>query len=615
MANILRTSIQHISLRKALIIPLMLEIISIVGIVGYLSFRNGQQAVNSLAAQLRHELTARIERELQGYFETPHDINRLNASAFSRGDLDIVNAQFGEGQLYQQMKIAPTVAFAYCGSARQGEFFGVFRSPQSGDLQLSYGNASTNFLRQYYQLDVNGDRTYFLREVQDVYDSRQRPWFIAATANQGATWTDIYIAFTTGLPNVTASVPVYDKSGHQLLGVCATDVVLPEEFRSFLRNLDIGKTGQAFVVDRDGTLISNSTEEPLMKGEGDAATSLRAVESRDELVQGTANYLVRQFGGFDRIDSAQRLDFKLDGKRQFLEVVPFRDGFGLDWLIIVVVPEADFMGQITANTRTTLWLCVIALSIAMTIAIFTARWMTGSIVRVAKASEAIAEGNLEQHIESSTLTEINQLATSFNSMSTQLQDSFHLLETKNEALRIAEETYRGIFENALEGIFQATSDGQLININRAMARIYGYASSHEMTDAVTDIGTHLFVNPEERDRFHHSIQDTDQVQGFECQHYCKDGSVIWVQIDACVVQDSEDNRIYYEGIVHDISARKRLEAERKQREDMLKRQLAELKIEIDQQKRETDVNQITQSSYFQEIKDAVAQVDLDEFWG
>ena len=133
MANILRTSIQHISLRKALIVPLMLEIISIVGIVGYLSFRNGQQAVNSLASQLRQELTARIERELQGYFEIPHEINRLNASAFSRGDLDIVNAQFGEGQLYQQMRIAPTVAFAYCGSARRGEFFGVFRSPQSGD--------------------------------------------------------------------------------------------------------------------------------------------------------------------------------------------------------------------------------------------------------------------------------------------------------------------------------------------------------------------------------------------------------------------------------------------------------------------------------------------------
>ncbi|MEM9451438.1 MAG: cache domain-containing protein [Cyanobacteria bacterium P01_E01_bin.6] len=599
--------IQQISLRKALIIPLMLEIVGIVGIVGYLSFRNGQQAVNSLAAQLRQELTARIERELQSYFETPHEINRLNAAAFARGELDIENAQFGEGQLYQQMKIAPTVAFAYCGSARKGEFFGVLRSPDTGRLQLSYGNASNNFLREYYQLDVNGDRTHLIRGSDTIYDARSRPWFSAATAVQSATWTDIYIAFSTGLPNITASLPVYDKSGRQLLGVCGTDVVLPEEFRSFLRNLDIGMTGQAFVVDRTGHLISNSTDEPLMKGEGNSATSLLAVESQDNLVRGTANYLVRQFGGFENIDVVQRLDFRLNGKRQFLEVVPFQDGFGLDWLIVVVVPEADFIGQITANTRTTIVLCIIALGIALAITMFTARLMTRPIVRIASASEAIAEGDLNQHIESSTLAEINRLASSFNSMSEQLQGSFHLLESKNEALRIAEETYRGIFENALEGIFQATPDGQLLNINAAMARIYGYVSPKEMMRTVTDISTRLFVNQDERDHFQNHLQTSGEVKAFECQSIQKDGSIIWVQIDACAVKNNTGINLYYEGIVQDIS-------DRKKREGILRRQLAELKVEIDQNKREKDVKQITQSSYFQEIKEDIAQINLDEFW-
>ncbi|MEM7772996.1 MAG: PAS domain S-box protein [Cyanobacteria bacterium P01_A01_bin.37] len=599
--------IQQISLRKALIIPLMLEIVGIVGIVGYLSFRNGQQAVNSLAAQLRQELTARIERELQSYFETPHEINRLNAAAFARGELDIENAQFGEGQLYQQMKIAPTVAFAYCGNARKGEFFGVLRSPDTGHLQLSYGNASNNFLREYYQLDVNGDRTHLIRGSDTTYDARSRPWFSAATAVQSATWTDIYIAFSTGLPNITASLPVYDKSGRQLLGVCGTDVVLPEEFRSFLRNLDIGMTGQAFVVNRTGHLISNSTDEPLMKGEGNSATSLLAVESQDNLVRGTANYLVRQFGGFENIDVVQRLDFRLNGKRQFLEVVPFQDGFGLDWLIVVVVPEADFIGQITANTRTTIVLCIIALGIALAITMFTARLMTRPIVRIASASEAIAEGDLNQHIESSTLAEINRLASSFNSMSEQLQGSFHLLESKNEALRIAEETYRGIFENALEGIFQATPDGQLLNINAAMARIYGYVSPKEMMRTVTDISTRLFVNQDERDHFQNHLQTSGEVKAFECQSIQKDGSIIWVQIDACAVKNNTGINLYYEGIVQDIS-------DRKKREGILRRQLAELKVEIDQNKREKDVKQITQSSYFQEIKEDIAQINLDEFW-
>jgi hypothetical protein len=172
----------------------------VVRLVGYLSFRNGQKAVNDLANQIRQELTARIERELQGYFAVPHEINRLNASAFSLGDLDIENASRGESQFYQQMKIAPTVAFVYCGSANAGEFFGVLRSPEDGSLQMSYGNASNNFLREYYSLDVRGERTYRLRQLDRIFDSRQRPWYRAAAQAERPTWTDIYIAFTTGLP-------------------------------------------------------------------------------------------------------------------------------------------------------------------------------------------------------------------------------------------------------------------------------------------------------------------------------------------------------------------------------------------------------------------------------
>ncbi|MCG8364669.1 MAG: hypothetical protein MJA27_15240 [Pseudanabaenales cyanobacterium] len=109
-----------VSLRTLLTILFVFQIIGAVGLVGYLSFRNGQRAVNNLAYQLRSELSARIERELQGYFETPHAINRLNATAFVQGVLDVANATTGETQLFQQMKIAPTVALIYCGGAKGG---------------------------------------------------------------------------------------------------------------------------------------------------------------------------------------------------------------------------------------------------------------------------------------------------------------------------------------------------------------------------------------------------------------------------------------------------------------------------------------------------------------
>ncbi len=98
-----------------------------------------------------------------------------------------------------------------------------------------------------------------------------------------------------------------------------------------------------------------------------------------------------------------------------------------------------------------------------------------------------------------------------------------------------------------------------------------------------------------------------KAKDFEYRCYCKDGSIIWTQIDARVVQDDRGQVLYYEGIVQDISDRKRREAE-------LRKQLKELKIEIDHNKREKEVAMLTKSNYFQQVQKEIEEVDLDEFW-
>jgi len=424
---------RNLSLRFIFTIPILVQLVGAVGLVGYLSFHNGQKAVQDLASQLRSELSVRIKRELEGYFSAPHAINRLNATALTYEELDIVTAQKGENLLFQQMRIYPTIAFVYCGSAETGEFFGVLRSPDNGALQLSYGNAANNFFRDYYSLDVQGSRMHWLYRADRPYDSRTRPWYRAAIETERASWTDVYIAFTTGLPNVTASLPVYDSTGRRLLGVCATDVVLPAEFRFFLSQLDIGKSGEAFVVDRQGNLISSSTDEPLMQGEGDATRFLKAVDSNHPLVQNTAQYLAQEFNGFAEIQQPYQLEFKLNNQRQYLEVLPFQDGFGLDWLIVVVVPESDFMAEITANNRLTVALCLVALAIAIISGVLLTRWVTSPILRLNAAVKDIAKGDWTRTVELDRTDEVGQLAASVNSMTRQLQASFESLELQRNS--------------------------------------------------------------------------------------------------------------------------------------------------------------------------------------
>lgn len=176
-----------------------------------------------------------------------------------------------------------------------------------------------------------------------------------------------------------------------------------------------------------------------------------------------------------------------------------------------------------------------------------------------------------------------------------------------EALRIAEENYRSIFENALEGIFQSSPEGYFISVNPTLAKIYGYDSPHDMIESITNISEQLYVDADRRAEFIAAIEQQGTVKDFEYRCYCKDRRIIWTQIDARVVRGSNGNVLYYEGIVQDIT-------ERKNREDYLRQQLEELRIEIDHKQREEEVANLTASSYFQEVKQEVSAINLDEFW-
>ncbi len=431
-----------LALQGLLIIPFVLQIAIAVGLVGYFSFRNSQQAVQNLAFQLRKELSNRIQQELDSYFQIPHAVNRINAVAYRRGNIDVLNATDGEDILAEQVAIYPTITFTYCSHEQDGSFFGVLRSPETNELQLSYGNSSNNFLREYYDLDTQGRRNSFLYQRDDPYDARQRPWYDAALRNNGPAWTDVYLAFTSGLPNITASLPVYDVD-NELLGVCATDVFLPEEFRTFLQNLDIGDQGEAFVINRDGKLISSSTDEPLIQNSNnDDPTFVFAVASKNRLVQTSSQALLETFGDFEQIQGIEQLEFYLAGERQFLQVLPFQDEYGLDWLIIVVVPESNFMAEIHANTRYTILLCFIALAIAIGVGILTAKGIARPILRLDASTQAIAAGRLDETVEPSGITELSRLGTSFNRMAKQLNQAFADLETINQDLeqRVAQRT-------------------------------------------------------------------------------------------------------------------------------------------------------------------------------
>jgi PAS domain S-box-containing protein len=130
------------------------------------------------------------------------------------------------------------------------------------------------------------------------------------------------------------------------------------------------------------------------------------------------------------------------------------------------------------------------------------------------------------------------------------------------ALVQAEEKYRRIFENALEGIFQTATDGKLISANPALAQIYGYDSPEELLASVNDIERQLYVEPNRRQEFFALMEKYGTLSEFESEVYRRDGSIIWISEDARTVFDARGEVLYYQGFAEDITLRRLVDVER-----------------------------------------------------
>ncbi|MGC9977176.1 MAG: PAS domain S-box protein, partial [Syntrophales bacterium] len=125
-----------------------------------------------------------------------------------------------------------------------------------------------------------------------------------------------------------------------------------------------------------------------------------------------------------------------------------------------------------------------------------------------------------------------------------------------EELKLSEERYRSIFENAQEGISRSTPDGKIIMANQAMAKMFGYESPEEMMAGVNDMAHQHYVYPEDRRKLKEMIEEHGFIKGHESQHYRKDGSIIWVSMTLHAVRDGKGQIIYYDGIIEEITNRK-----------------------------------------------------------
>jgi signal transduction histidine kinase/CheY-like chemotaxis protein len=440
---------RSISLPILLVIPFVLQIFVAVAITGYLSFRNGEKAVQNLAKKLQTEVSNRVDLHLDHYLNTAVAINQINADAVRLGLLNLRDYQKSALYQWKQLKVFNNIGYISY-ALPTGEYSGAGRWLEEKDsLTLDEISANTNWESHIYLTDDQGNR---LKRVDDniPYHPLTESWYTETVKQGKPTWTEVYAWDDfDDILSLPVNYPIYDQN-NQLLAVLSVDLLL-KGIQDFLLSFQISPSAKVFIIERNGLLIASSSSEKPYKIINNEAQRLNVFDSQDKLINATANYLKTEFNNFQHIQQVQQLDFKINGVRHFAQVTPWKDELGLDWLVVVTLPESDFMAEIYAHNRITILLCLTSLIVATGLGILTSAWITRPIRRLSLASSAIARGNLEQTVKVKGVNELRVLANSFNQMARQLRYSFVQLDFTNKKLeKINQELEQRVAERTQE---------------------------------------------------------------------------------------------------------------------------------------------------------------------
>lgn len=434
------------SLRTVLLSLFVVQVLVAAGLTSFISHRNSVNTVDEMASQLCSEIMFRVEQHLDNYLETAQSINQTNVRLARQGLLNIHDVTglyhyfWEQGHMFQGLG---TLAFAN----KEGYFIGA-NEPENyiviADKKLTHGSIHR------YAPTANGDISNTVLREKRNYDARKRGWYQKALAVGKPTWNEINPSVTGARLDLTATAPFYDNEGI-FQGIFLIDVSL-SNITEFLQSIQIGKTGQAFIIERDWNIVATSFKELPFVVENEEENQVRRIhakESKSPLIVAAAEYLSREVVNLESISQHKRLIFTVQDKKYFLQIAPYQK-HNISFLTIIILPEEDFMGHINKSNRVALTLICLAVAVAIILGVWMANWVINPIRKLSASAKALGEGRLDEHIKIERNDEVGELGRIFNSMAANLSETIEELRQENE--------YRQKTETAILETLNAAED-------------------------------------------------------------------------------------------------------------------------------------------------------------
>ncbi|PNJ96749.1 hypothetical protein CEP13_04850 [Cylindrospermopsis raciborskii C03] len=492
------TTLNHIfgkiPLKTLLSILYLIPTITCVGIVSYVSYHTGEESVNDLTNKLMMSTTERTQDYIRTHLETPQTIVAINRQGIENSYLDPENWEELRLYFFNQIKVYKTPAAIYFGSINRTYIV-------SGQDEMGIISAKNSYLsgvthpsyldlgqRRLYIVDEQGKYIKIIPEQTKPFIPINLPWFKTAQNQNKQTWTSVYPYFYIPTAAISAFSPVYRNN--KFIGVVGCDLIL-DHIGLYLQKLQFSPSGKLFIIERSGDIIATSTnEKPFVgivkdnkTGKNIKLIRLSATKSSNPIISKTAKVLFQRWGDLHKIREATSFEFNgSNNQRYFSHIYPYQDEYGLDWLIVAVLPESDFLDKIHANFHRTSIFSAITLFIFVGLTMVLAHWIIQPIKDLNTAAKKLSKDRLDSldldldlKLKSilNRRDEIGQLGESFQSMARELAVSFIRFQT---ALQESQDKFTKIFRSSPDPIVITDRVQNIfLDVNPSFLHLIGYS--------------------------------------------------------------------------------------------------------------------------------------------
>lgn len=422
-----------LSIRRTIPVLIVAPLLITVVFAGLLSYINSRRSVKELAEKISANASLAIKENLKSQLETPQVQVQTTTAQFY--DQDTIEE---EGRLprylwslFQQQGISTKDAYVFF-TNHEGEFVGL--RAQNSQFELRVLTEESQPQLEHFGLDSRGEITTRLQTSE--YYPHQRAWYEAGSklpANRSG-WSPVYI-YTSGELGLTAVQAAYE--GSEYLGVFGIDLSLAT-IQEFLKGIDISEEAETFVIERSGNIIATSTDNKLSQTVGNTQQPLNILDIDHPRLQTIAKELYENYNqDWTQVKTAEHLTKRIGGQTEFLTISPFTDRNGLDWLVVVTIPESDFQSTILRNTQSTALVGSTIALLGTFVGLMVARWIIRPIDNLNNAAKAIEDQRFQPMTLDQTAQrqdELGQLATVFQRMGTVISTNQASLEEQKEAL-------------------------------------------------------------------------------------------------------------------------------------------------------------------------------------